>query len=122
MTQNTITIAETFYKAFAEKNIESLAKHLHDDVELISPLSTLKGKQAYLEAAKNFSAFFKTLTIRTTFGKEDQALVVYDVDCPAPIGKTAAASLLTFQEGLITRVELFHDTSPFHQFKDKLSA
>jgi ketosteroid isomerase-like protein len=122
MNQNNVAIAQTFYTAFGEKNLKVMEKYLHPDVRLITPLSTLQGKEDYLEAVKGFMAFFKTLTIRATFGEGDQAVVVYDLDCPGGIGKTSAAALMTFQEGLIIRNELFHDTSPFAKIMGELSA
>lgn len=66
-----------------------------------------------LEATKNFMAFFKTLTLRAKFGFADQAMVVYDVDFPDPIGIIPTASLMTFQEELVTKIELFFDARPF---------
>lgn len=122
MNQNNVAIANTFYIAFGEKNIEAMEKYLHPDVQLITPLSTLQGKEAYLEAVKGFMAFFKVLSIRATFGEGDQVVVVYDLDCGESIGKTSAVALMTFQKGLITRNELFHDTSPYAKIMDELSA
>ena len=122
MNQNNMAIAQTFYTAFGEKNVESMEKYLHPDVQLITPLSNLQGKEAYLEAVKSFMAFFKALSIRATFGEGDQAVVVYDLDCSGGIGKTSGVALMTFQEGMITRNELFHDTSPYTKIMDELSA
>lgn len=122
MNQNNVTIAKAFYTAFGEKNVEIMEKYLHPDVHLITPLSKLQGKEAYLEAVKNFMAFFNALTIRTSFGEKDQAVVVYDLDCSASIGIVPAAAVMTFQEGLITRNELFHDTSPWIKLQDELLA
>jgi len=122
MNQNYGGIAEAFYTAFGKKNIEAMDLYLHPDVQLITPMATQKGKKAYLEAAQNFSSFFNALTVRSTVSEGNQAVVIYDVDCPEPIGKNPAAALLTFHGGLITRVELFHDTSPFQKVKDELLA
>lgn len=122
MNKNNVAIAQTFYTAFGEKNVGAMEKYLHPDVHLITPLSKLQGKEAYLEAVKNFMAFFKALSIRATFGEGDQALIVYDLECLSPIGKVPSAALMTFQEGLITRNELFHDTSLFNKIKDELLA
>lgn len=122
MNQNNVAIAQTFYTAFGEKNLGVMEKYLHPDIQLITPLSKLKGKEAYLEAAKTFMAFFNAFTLRITFGEGDQALVVYDLDCPGFSEKVPAAALMTFQEGLIIRNELFHDTSPWNKVINKFSA
>jgi len=113
MTKNTMSIAEVFYTAMGNKNTGDMEKHLHPDVQFTAPLATLKGKEAYLEALKAFMNFFNTLTIRSLFGSKDQAMVVYDLDVPASIGNFSAAAHLTFQEDLISKIELFYDARPF---------
>lgn len=115
MTQKNLAIAKAFYTAISEKNIEVMEKYVHPDIHFSAPLAKLQGKDAYLEALKGFASFFKTLTIRAIFGEGDEVVVIYDVDFPAPIGKVASVALMTFQEGLITRIELFYDARPFGQ-------
>jgi len=113
MNQNNATIAKAFYTSMSEKNIETMEKLVHPNVQFTAPLAKLQGKEAYLEALKGFTAFFKTLTIRALFGEGDQAVLIYDVDFSAPIGKVPSVALMTFQEGLIIRIELFYDARPF---------
>jgi hypothetical protein len=113
MNQNNLAIANAFYRAMSEKNIEAMEKYVHPDIQFTAPLAKLHGKEAYLEALKGFTAFLKTLTIRATFSDKDQAVVIYDVDCPASVEKLPSAALLTFYEGLIIMVELFYDARPF---------
>jgi len=122
MNQTNASLAETFYATMREKNIGALEKYVHPNIELITPLGQQQGKAAYLEALKNFTAFFDKLTIRTKFAERDQALIVIDLECPAPIGKLPTASLMTFQDGLISRIEIFHDTAPFHKVKNDILA
>lgn len=113
MNQTNASRAKTFYTEMAKKNIDALELYVHPDIELITPLAKHQGKEAYLAALKNFMAFFNSLTIRTQVSEGNQALVIYEVDFPAPMGKVSTASLMTFQDGLISKVELFFDASPF---------
>jgi hypothetical protein len=115
MNQSNMAIAKAFYTAMGEKKILELEKYLHPQIQFNAPLAKLKGKEAYLEAAKNFAAFFKMLTIRATFGEGDQAMVVYDLDFPAPIGSSSAAALMSLSAGLITKIELFYDARPLEK-------
>jgi len=115
MDQSPLSLAKAYYTAMGEKDITVMEKYLHPDVQFIAPLTKLKGKESYLEAVKGFVAFFKMLTIRAAFGSENQAMLAYDVDFPAPIGYSSAAVLLTFQAGLIVKIELFFDGRPFDQ-------
>jgi ketosteroid isomerase-like protein len=109
------TIAEVFYTAMANKNIASVEQYVHPDVHFSGPLGEMQGKQAYLAGVKNFTNLFTDLKIRTILSSEDQAMVVYDLDFPAPIGQLPSAALMTFTDGLITKIELFFDASPFER-------
>jgi hypothetical protein len=53
---------------------------------------------------------FKSLAIRAEFGSENQAMIVYEVEIPG-LPKLQAASLLSFQEGLISKIELFYESN-----------
>lgn len=113
MIQDNAAIGKAFYTSMGEKKIEEIAKYLHPHVQFSAPLAKLQGKEAYLEALKNFINYFNTLTIRATFAEDNHALVVYDADCPAPVGHLPSAALMSFSEGLITTIELFYDARPF---------
>jgi ketosteroid isomerase-like protein len=106
-----LAIAEAYYTAWGEKDISQMEKFLHPDAQLVTPLekTAVLGKEAILEKLKKGAAFIKALTIRSKFGSADQTMLVIDLDFPAPARNLRSASLLTFQEGLITRIELFFD-------------
>lgn len=105
--------AEEYYKLIGEKNVEGIKKYLDHDVEFYSPLATLKGKEAVIGATSNFMNAITFLKIRAKFDSGDQAMIVYDVDFPGMASNFPGASLLTFRNNLIVRIELFHDTSHF---------
>jgi hypothetical protein len=115
MNKNSVAVAEAYYTAMKEKNIADLEKYLHPHVKFMGPLAETEGKEAVVDAAKKFSALFKSLTIRAKFGAGDQAVVVFDVELPAPIGKLPSVAFLTIKDGLITKNELFFDARPFSQ-------
>jgi hypothetical protein len=110
---NTAARAEEYYKLVGEKNGEGIKKYLHPDVQFYGPLATLKGKDAVIGATSNFMKSFTSLTIRAKFGAKDQAMIVYDVDIPGIAKDFPGASLLTFCDGLIIRIQLFYDGSRF---------
>ena len=117
METNNAAMAEEYYTLVGQKNAEGIKKYLHPDVELYGPLATLKGKEAVIEATSNFMNAFKSLTIRAKFGAGDQAMIVYDVDIPGIAKDFPGASLLSFRDGLIVRIELFYDASRFLEKK-----
>ncbi len=116
-----MSIAEAYYTSVGEKNIEALEKYLHADVQFIGPFEKMMGKQAVLEATKNFTAIIEAFKIRAKFSFDDQTMVVYNADFPEPIGSVRGASLMTFQKGLITKIELFYDSHLVQQqVKDEI--
>ncbi len=99
-----------YYTALGEKNIEAVKEYLHPDIQFTDPQEKVIGREAVLKAATGFTGIFKTLTIRAKFGSEHQAMIVYDVEIPGLAKNLHAASLLSFREGLISKIELFYDS------------
>lgn len=120
MSQTNVEIAESYYRAMEEKNMVQLEKYLHPDVTFIGPLAEVKGKEAVFEAAKGFSSFLKKMTVRAKFGSDTQAMLAYDMECPEPIGTFRAATLMTLDNGLITKLELFYDARLFERKKEEI--
>lgn len=109
MSNSNLAIAEAYFAAMSAKNIASLEVYLHPDIELIAPLAKVTEKAAVLEQIIKAMSLFNTLIVRTKFSSDDHAIVIYDVEFPAPVGKMSTAALLTFQDSLIIKIELFYD-------------
>ena len=111
--KDTIATAVAYYTSLGMKNIDEIKKYFHPHIEFVDPQEKVVGKDAVLNAAAGFMNIFKTLTIHAQFGSEDQALIVYDLQIPHFAKNLRAASLLSFQEGLISKIELIYDTRCF---------
>lgn len=119
--QNLVKALE-YYTLVGKKDAEGIKKFLDNNVEFSGPLATLKGKEAVVESTSNFMKTFKSLTIRAKFCDKDQAMIVYDVDVPGVNENFPGASLLTFKDGLIVKIQLFYDGSPFKEMQKKIFA
>jgi hypothetical protein len=117
--KDTKAIAAAYYTALGEKNLEEVKQYLHSNIHFQDPQEELVGKEAVLKAAAGFSAIFETLTIRAKFGSENQAVVIYDVKIPSFAKSLRAASLLNFQDGLISKIDLIYDTRWFMEKKEE---
>ena len=113
MTQRNVASAEAYYKAMNDKDVSGMARHLHPDIRLVTPMEELTGKDAVLEAARRLLNFIQSIEVRAKFGSEDQAMLTYDMKFAEPVGVCRAAALMTFKDGLIVRNELFFDARPF---------
>jgi hypothetical protein len=120
MEANKVAIGEEYYKLVGQKNVEGIKKYLHPEVELYSPLASMKGKDAVVEATGNFMKMIKSLSIRTKFGSDNQAMIVYDTDVPGIAKGFPGASLLSFRDGLIVKIELFYDSRRFVEKKEEI--
>lgn len=110
MNTDTRTLGVAYYTALGEKNIEKVKSYLHPNIQFTDPQETVTGRESVLKAAQGFTGIFKTLVIRAGFGSENQAMIIYEVEIPGLPKKLQAASLLSFQEGLISKIELFYDS------------
>lgn len=110
MKTDTKGIGVAYYTALGEKNIDKLKEYLHPNIQFTDPQETVSGREAVLQAAKGFSGIFKSLAIRAKFGSENQAMFAYEVEIPGISKKLQAASLLSFEDGLISKIELFYDS------------
>ncbi|MGA2648237.1 MAG: nuclear transport factor 2 family protein [Candidatus Sulfotelmatobacter sp.] len=113
MTHGNSAFAEAYYKAMNDKDVSGMARRLHPDVRLVTPMEELTGRDAVLEAAQRLMNFIKSIQIHTKFESEDQAMLTYRMDFAEPIGVCRAAALMTFKDGLIVRNEIFFDPRPF---------
>ena len=118
--KDTTALAVAYYTALGKKNLEEVKRYLHPNIQFVDPQEKVIGKEAVLKAAKGFAAIFKTLTIYAKFGSKDQAMIVYDVEIPNFAKNLRAASLLSFQEGLISKIELIYDTRCFLEKKEEM--
>jgi SnoaL-like domain len=113
MTERNVASAEAYYKAMNDKDLSGMARHLHPDIRLVTPMEQLTGKEAVLEAAKRLLPLINSIKVHAKFGSEDQAMLTYDMNFAEPIGVCRAAVLMTFKDGLIVRNEIFFDARPF---------
>ena len=124
-TLNTIAPANlkaalNYYGAMQDKDFDTMASYLGDEICLISPLAEINGKEEVLTAAKNFGGMLKEIHIRSKFADNNQVMLAYDMIVPEPIGKFRAAALMDFENNKITRIELFYDARAFEVKKNDI--
>ena len=105
--QDSKEIGRSYYQAMADKNLEGVATFLDDDVIFLAPLAIVIGKQEFLARCEEFFACCSTLTINSIFGEYDQAVVIFDLQYPEPIGLVQAVAVLQIKDQLIGRIQLF---------------
>lgn len=118
--ESNLRIAGNYYHAMLQKDFETMASYLHENVHFIGPLAEMQGKELVVLAAKNLSQILGDIQIRSKFASANQIMFAYDFMFPAPIGKLRAAVLMEFTDHLISKIELFYDGRPFEEKKNKI--
>jgi hypothetical protein len=113
MSASNINIAEHYYEAMNNKDLNKIALYLHPKVEFLGPLAQLEGKEAVLESAKGFLGIVDSVKMRVKFASGNQVMLAYDLNCVSPIGTIRVAALMTFEDNLISSIELFFDARVF---------
>lgn len=114
--EGNVRTANEYYRAMNEKDLDQVGRLLHPEVELVGPLVSVNGRPAVLDAVNRFQAAVNGITVRSSFGSEDQAALVYDADFGQPIGICRTAVVMSFKDFLIARIELFFDPRPFDKY------
>lgn len=113
MSDTSRSLAVNYYEAMARKDLATVSSYLDQNVQFVGPMAQATGKEPVLELTRRFFTMITGLTIHKSFGDDTQAVIVYDVECPAPIGTARAAVLVTFADKLITKFELFYDSKRY---------
>lgn len=115
-----LAIAESYYNAMLAKDFDKMAGYLHDKVHFIGPLAEMHGKDAVVEAAKNFGEILQDIQIKSRFASGNQIMLAYDMVIPAPIGKFSASVRMEFTEQCISKIEVFYDASLFQEKQNEI--
>jgi ketosteroid isomerase-like protein len=115
MSENTMTIAESYMAAWQRKDIEEIARHLHPQVHFKGPMAEVTGREAVVGSAQRMFPLMKEIVIQSKFASANQAIFTYDFLCAEPVGSCRTAELMTFEDGQIKSIELFFDARPFEK-------
>ena len=115
MKNDPLVSGEAYLKAWDSKDLEGIAEYLHPEVHFIGPMTEMIGKEKVPQSAKRLFGLLETLEVRSKFASGDRAFFTYDFVCADPIGVCRTAELMTFKDGLISRIELFFDARPFEK-------
>lgn len=120
--ENNLHIAESYYRVMLAKDFDTMSSYLHDDVHFIGPLAEMRGKDAVVLAARNLSNILEKIEIRSKFASGNQIMFVYNFLFPTLNLNLRSAALMDFNNGQISKIELFYDGRPFEQKKSKIFA
>ena len=100
MNKNILATADAYLRAWNEKDLARIAKHLHPDVTFQGPMNQITGREAFLESTKRIFRLLQGLKVRSKFSAGHEVTAAYDFIC-----------LETYRivpyRSLISQIELF---------------
>ncbi len=107
---NNVAIAKAYYQSMDEKNLLGIEPYIDAQIDFITSMATIKGKEQFMEAVKSFQTQIHSIIVQTAYESHNKVLVIYNVDLfNEPGALLHGASLMTFQNRLITKIEIFWD-------------
>ena len=113
MDNGILDVGRAYLAAWDRRDASEISKYVHPDVHLIGPMNDITGKDAFLQSTKRVLPLLQGVNVRSQFAAGDQAIFTYDFVCAEPLNTCRTAELMTFEDGLIRRIELFYDARPF---------
>ena len=117
----TLDLVATYLATWQQKELAGIARHLHPAVHFTGPMMEIDGREGVTAAVARLLPLLKDFRVRSTFTSGDHAMFTYDFVCEPPIGVCRTAEEVTFEDGLVKRIELFYDPRPFEPLANRAS-
>lgn len=105
-------IARAYVEAMVSKDVEAIMSLSADEVVCISPLGTITGVGRFREFHEGFARMILKLTTVASYGDDDQAVVVYDVQTH-PVPHATVAEYIKVESGKLVSTQVIYDATPF---------
>lgn len=119
-TMNYLESAEAYYNAMLASDFKKMAAYLNEDAQFIGPLAQMKGRDNIIEAAKNLVKMLEKIEFRERFASENKVVFIYDFIFPQPLGLLRSAGCITFENSLISVIEVFYDGAQVMQKREAI--
>lgn len=115
-----LTVANTYIKAIAEKDVEGILSVSADDILCTSPLGQIAGTAAFRKFHEGFGRMLKKITVLAAFGDDEQAVIVYRADTH-PVPEAITAEQIVVKDGKIVSTRVIYDATPFAAYVASVS-
>ena len=111
MLADTKTLATTYFRAWKEKDFDTLRSILGDDVTFRGPLGRADGAEECVAGLRGMSQMVTDIVIRKMFVDGPDVLTWYDLHT-TKAEPTPTANWSHVEDGKITRIEALFDPRP----------
>jgi hypothetical protein len=119
MGRATADLMDDYLTMWENGSLPGITESLHPDVDFEAGTVRLTGRGRVAAAFASVLAQLSAFHVRSTFVCGNDAMFASEWMCTPPIGRCRIAELVTFEDGLVKRIELFCDAKAFgHIVKD----
>lgn len=108
-------IAQDYFDAMSNKDINRLMALADDDIACFSPLGDLVGIESFRGFSEGFAKMINKLTLIAAFGDDEQAVIVYESDT-LPVKSAFVAEHIIAKNGKIVSTRVIYDGTPFAEY------
>lgn len=113
-----LSVARQYYAWVVKKDISNISRILHEEIEFIGPMSSLRGKAAVFAAIAGYANLVQDIDIIDEYAKNDKVLLTYLLLFQNK--RSRAAVQLTFEDHKIRKLELYYDPTPFLSLRNDI--
>jgi len=102
-------LALEYNKAFGDGKLDRVAEMLHPDIEFDGTAKPTHGREAYMSGLPRLVSVLERNELHDVIVDGNRAFILYDFVTATPAGRVLSGELLTFEDGLITKITLLFD-------------
>jgi hypothetical protein len=110
-----LTIARTYIKGIADKDIEKIMSVSGNNITCSSPLGEITGLASFRAFHEGFARMIKKITLLAAYGDDEQAVIIYHTETH-PVPNSLVAELIAVQNGKMVSTRVIYDATPFAKY------
>ncbi len=118
MNKSNLDTAKQYYEWIIKKDLNNISNLLHDAIEFTGPMCTIKGKAEVFSAIAGYAKIVEDIEIIENFSNNTKVMLTYLLTFQSQ--KSRAAVMLTFENNLIKKLDLYYDPTPFLNMRNDI--
>ena len=107
---DTLAVVKAYHGAWTAGDFEAAKRLLAADLETDVPINTYADREDWIAAVARTRAMATSVDLFAELADDGSAVLLYDMQLPAPIGRLRVAEHFTVAGQAITRIRHIHDT------------
>jgi ketosteroid isomerase-like protein len=107
----TRTTVDAFFAAWAKGDEHAMRALMADDLAYANPMNRYASADAFWGPLMQFNKMLRGLRVLETIVNGNSAAVLYDCNCPAPVGNLRTAWFVRVEGGKLRTVESLFDAT-----------